>query len=965
MSTYTDLHCRLKENLTILRKPGSKDDGLSPQKVILINPENQFYGSFNGEMNITGGTLSNLEFTGGTITGTTIKDAKFLDGNEVISIGEMASNISQNEKAIQGLEQDLEELSSKQADAEAAAKQQLEEATRELSGLIEDQVGAVEDKVEELSGKVEIVSSDLDKLEEDVEDLSSSSAGCLVFRHRLSLNDKNTDLSSLFVKCCLLGESKLKKGWMYQISLGNIVEDLSINVNNTGTIVVGDGDFIVIDAATEEIAVSDIQLTNIVVIDCQDVDNVKTGIFYDISSYLNSEITSIQQDVETISTKIIPTVSNEIENLALKNDNAISTALSSWVSNDLVNLSNLLSSYSNRLCTELSTTVNSTYLHLSGGTITGSLCVNDQLEIKNGLNVNEGLTAFSEGTEGQKSKFKLESNNVEINSAGSLSLLANEDVVVRSTKNIVLDNQLSDIQIKVGIEKKSLACLSSELVDDTDSKIEKKFNEVSVDAHNYVDELDSKINAAYVHISGDVVTGELMANSIASETSFLGELSVNASQNVVVASKDNIILEADEISLLAETDKIDINGKTLNSILNETVEPYTPTDKLVDFIQSNKSKIKYLSVGDFDFKYDSATNGLNLNIDDKTLSIDVADIFDNKLIKSVEYNEADKALLITFETSNENKKLDVVRIKIDNLFSGGFIDAGNNISIDKDQKAGKLIISVSDSLSEDVKNNKTDIIDLKTWKDSVDISVDTLCSAIERNDNDITNHDLKISSFQTYIDSLSTDTIGTIPILSGNIQELSAQRYEKFEFGGVVGENFDTSAALYDNIGKFINSQGANSNSNIIKNNTWYLVKFKSNIDLSSRIKIKNGETDIVELGDGDQIIIHENGSISAGAPAWLDTKSLEIFIPNSSEYGNVYIIKAGVSRYEYEDEVNRRNKLETELCGILYDFANNSFVNQLNNDSKISNVISVVVKMRDTLLSAFSKISSDLSNTL
>jgi hypothetical protein len=40
MSTYTDLHNRIKENLTILRKPGSKDDGMSPQKVILVNPEN-------------------------------------------------------------------------------------------------------------------------------------------------------------------------------------------------------------------------------------------------------------------------------------------------------------------------------------------------------------------------------------------------------------------------------------------------------------------------------------------------------------------------------------------------------------------------------------------------------------------------------------------------------------------------------------------------------------------------------------------------------------------------------------------------------------------------------------------------------------------------------------------------------------------------------------------------------------
>ena len=87
MSTYTDLHNRIKENLTILRKPGSKDDGMSPQKVILVNPENQFYGTFNGNMNITGGVLSDLSIIGGEIRGTAIKDACFMDGDTPVPIG--------------------------------------------------------------------------------------------------------------------------------------------------------------------------------------------------------------------------------------------------------------------------------------------------------------------------------------------------------------------------------------------------------------------------------------------------------------------------------------------------------------------------------------------------------------------------------------------------------------------------------------------------------------------------------------------------------------------------------------------------------------------------------------------------------------------------------------------------------------------------------------------------------------
>lgn len=978
MSTYTDLHCRLKENLTILRKPGSKDDGLSPQKVILINPENQFYGSFNGEMNITGGTLSNLDFVGGTVTGTAIKDAKFYNGNEVIDIGAMASNISKNEQAIDELKVDVEELSGKQADAEAAAKEQLEEARAELSGLVESEVGAVGERVDKLSGDVKTISSDLEKLEEDVDGLSASSAGCLVYKDKLSLNDQNTTLSSWFHSCCLLGDTKLRKGWMYKISLGNNIQYLEIDVNGNGSITVGDGDFIVIDSKSkDEIALSAITLDNIVVLDCQDVDNVKTGVFEQISSDLNSKIISTQKDVKTISTETIPelktlvedvssnaqklveNVSNDITSLAFQNDNAISSALSIQVGKDFVYLSNLLSSYSDDLCKSLSNTVDSTYLHLSGGTITGNLKVNKRLDVDSELVVTDGLTAFSKGNDGQKSEFRLESNKAELKSSGTLGLSASENIVMHSNANIVLDNELSTIKVKVGDSQKSLADLSNELVKNTDEKILTNCNAISTDAHEYADKLSGKINDEYVHRSGDIVTGDLLANFIGSSKTFLGELSVNANDNVVVATKDDIILTADRISLSTLEDQIDLNGKSLGTILKETVSPYTETSGLVDFITKNKSEIRYLSTGDFGFEYDPDTNGLNLKIDDETLSIDVADLFNGRIIENVFYDSTSNNLKITFKTS-DNSKPSIVEINVKDLFSGGFINSGKRISIDKDKENGKLTINVDEQFIKIVETNKNDIKNLKKWQASTNTSINTLDSNINKNANDIENHQLSIGQFQDYIISLSTPVVGIIPSITSDIHELSTQRYEKFEFGGVVGEDFSLSSGPYNDIGTFMDIQKADDKSNIIKNNTWYLVKYNPGIDLSARIKIKNGDNSI-ELGDGDQIIVHEKGSTGNPPPAQLDTSALNIFTPNNSQRGNVYIIKAGVSRYEYEDEVNRRNKLETELCGILYDFANDSFVSQLNNDSKISNVISVVVKMRDTLLNAFSKISSDL----
>lgn len=73
MSTYTDLHIRRKENLTILRMPGDPNDGITPQRVILANPENIYEGTFKGLIQSTSaifdnGTFNNCSLIGGVIS---------------------------------------------------------------------------------------------------------------------------------------------------------------------------------------------------------------------------------------------------------------------------------------------------------------------------------------------------------------------------------------------------------------------------------------------------------------------------------------------------------------------------------------------------------------------------------------------------------------------------------------------------------------------------------------------------------------------------------------------------------------------------------------------------------------------------------------------------------------------------------------------------------------------------------
>lgn len=68
MSTYTDLHLRRKENLTILRMPGHPNDGLTPQRVIFANPENIYEGTFKGTMEIGDVVLSNMTMNDSTLS---------------------------------------------------------------------------------------------------------------------------------------------------------------------------------------------------------------------------------------------------------------------------------------------------------------------------------------------------------------------------------------------------------------------------------------------------------------------------------------------------------------------------------------------------------------------------------------------------------------------------------------------------------------------------------------------------------------------------------------------------------------------------------------------------------------------------------------------------------------------------------------------------------------------------------
>ena len=314
MSTYTDLHNRIKENVTILRKPGSKDDGMSPQKVILINPENQFYGTFNGAMNIKGGTLSDLTLAGGTIDGATIKNATFLDGDTPVSIGEIASSVSDHEQRLSQAEADIKTISAAHAELSGDLSNAIGDLSSNINTKVDAAVSAIEKDISSISGDVNALSGDLGQLSGQVETLSARMLNGVVYRGKLTLAQGTYEYPGLLFSrqpdCCFLDGSQkpLTNGWMWRVQLdhtpGNVDKFyVTVNDPNTGTsCLIGDGDHIIIKShlsgvysvvpSREGMSLEDLDIVN-----AQDEDDAKLEILAQISSFLNTKIDTTSSEL--------------------------------------------------------------------------------------------------------------------------------------------------------------------------------------------------------------------------------------------------------------------------------------------------------------------------------------------------------------------------------------------------------------------------------------------------------------------------------------------------------------------------------------------------------------------------------------------------------------------------------------------------------------------------------------------
>lgn len=376
MSTYTDLHNRIKENLTILRRPGSLDDGITPQRVIFINPENQFYGTFNGTMNVSGGTLSDLQFKGGAIDGAIIKDATFLDGSTPVQIGELAAASQEHEEKISVLEEQTGDLSAKQGTISASVDQlrlDLKDIIKEEIESLQDSSGTMSDDIEALSdglsGIISALSLDLGKL-------SASSLDHVVFHGDMVLTQTKYDrVGDLFQKVfcrCFGVATPVANGTLYRIVFDYDkipkTQKKVIVTDEPGSakhIELGNGDYILVknhDKSKKNVDPMTMVGDDISIV-VQDLDFVRSEELCRISSLLSSDHKSIVGLIGEVSASAITSslgsanqyTDDQIEEVylcAIVSSHSDSVAICEKLSADL--------------STALTSEISSKYVHLTG-----------------------------------------------------------------------------------------------------------------------------------------------------------------------------------------------------------------------------------------------------------------------------------------------------------------------------------------------------------------------------------------------------------------------------------------------------------------------------------------------------------------------------------------------------------------------------------------------------------------------
>lgn len=821
MSTYTDLHNRIKENLTILRKPGSKDDGMSPQKVILVNPENQFYGTFNGKMNITGGILSGLKIIDSELEGVKLDDAS-VDG---VSLRELKTTVDVNIQDIEQLQKDKEAISA----AHNALSVGLSGVVDNLSVAVNEKLdNAVEEVKKSISGVVgdaTTLSIGLGNLSSKVETLSSGMLNGVVYRGQLVLHrDYYTLPRQLFnddPACCLLEgtQASLKNGWMWRVSLDreNVSGDY-VHVSDPNTareIVLGKGDYIIIKnhltSLYEVVPDDQMRMDDFDVINAQDEDDTKLAVLKQVSAYLDNKIDksliSAKDYTDEVSAGLSALFDGKLSSVSaytlaesIKYTNGVSSEICSTINTKLITLSNDLSRYSNKLCSDLSTQVDAEFVHKSGDAIAnlfveGELSVAGKTTISNALELNDDFNA----------------------STGTYTKISRDGVVIKTHAGTTLK---SDDQIEI------------------------------------------KTNAPIVEIASRFRGTFTNGLEIASDGG-LASLSVNGK---------TIQSTLDDLSNYLNGKKLDVNlARELSSKLALSSDI---SWDLNDYVNTPG----YMVSNDVGLSYDPVAKRIYLITNGShhaSAEIDTSDFVKDGMLKEAHFLPGghDGSGVPEIELDfNTDSGIDTIYVPVGDLVdiytaSEDGITLNNNVFSLKydDIKKRAGINAISTSLYGSVDPYK------QGWLDSL----------------------------QEQINAISSDDFGVVAFTGHLVPDVGTSTYENL-------------SGFFKSCGGFDDS----ANPNHVKNGATYNIFFRDALSNNISAMTVNTDAGVISVGNGDVFVIHDHSN-----SRFIHLSDL---VYADDTHGNTYLLKAGVSRYEFEAEAKKRGDDDAFISAwIKQNFAN------------------------------------------
>ena len=583
MSTYTDLHNRIKENLTLLRRPGSLDDGITPQRVIFINPENQFYGTFNGTMNVSGGTLSDLYFKGGTIDGTTIKDATFLDGSTPVQIGELAAASQEHEEKISVLEEQTGDLSAKQGTISASVDQlrldlkDIIESLQGSSGATSDDIEALSDG---LSGIISALSLDLGKL-------SASSLDHVVFHGDMVLTQTKYDrVGDLFQKVfcrCFGAATPVANGTLYRIVFDYDkipkTQKKVIVTDEPGSakhIELGNGDYILVknhDKSKKHVDPMTMVGDDISIV-VQDLDFVRSDELCRISSLLSSDHKSIVGLIGEVSASAITSALGSANQYT---DDQIKEVYLCAVASSHGDSAAICEKLSIELSTTLTSEINSKYVHLTGDHvdwIDSGIISTDKLHAKSLVVDSSDLVSIR-----TKDGIVLSGDALSVQTGHGF-----EDVVVNGRSLASTFNEKLDIQTASEISGK-LA-----LSNDVDQKLSNFNDQLSI----YYDKDEKKIwvGGRDYRLANSIDASDFVKDGILSTVELC---TINGSPTLVFSWNTDAKITTTHVNVSSLVDVYKASGDGIN--LSDGYTFYLDFDKVarVDALTTTKKDLSELS----------------------------------------------------------------------------------------------------------------------------------------------------------------------------------------------------------------------------------------------------------------------------------------------------------------------------------------------------------------------------------